>query len=488
MVRVRIAPAPTGALHVGTARTALFNWLFARKHGGSFLLRIEDTDRERSKPEFVEQILDGLMWLGLDWDEEPIYQSQRLQLYRDEAHRLLEEGKAYQCFCTPEELEEKRKHMLLKGLAPKYDRHCRQLDESDRKRLLREGRKYVLRFAMPIEGETHFYDLVRGEISVRNEELDDFVILKSDGFPTYNFACVVDDHHMHITHVIRGEDHIPNTPRQIHLYIALGYEVPQFAHLPLLLGSDRSKLSKRHGATSLLEYRKMGILPEAMFNFLALLGWSPGGVEGEEIFSRDELIERFDIAHVKPSGAIFNFEKLLWMNSQYIRRCDLKRLTKLCMPYLREANLIGDTPSESEVKLIERSIELVRDRMKLLSEAPVLCDFFFREPVEYDAGGVQKWLTKEGIDKLLEELASRLEELEQFDAKTVECTLRKLASERNIQAAHIIHPTRLAVTGRTVGPGLFELMEIVGKDACVRRLRKCAMWIRENLKAKQSSP
>ncbi|MFA4016367.1 MAG: hypothetical protein RUDDFDWM_001470 [Candidatus Fervidibacterota bacterium] len=487
MVRVRIAPAPTGALHVGTARTALFNWLFARKHGGCFLLRIEDTDRERSKPEFVEQILEGLMWLGLDWDEEPIYQSQRLQLYRDEAQRLLEEGKAYQCFCTPEELEERRKYMLSQGMAPKYDRHCRQLDESDRKRLMREGRKYVLRFAMPIEGEISFYDLVRGEISVRNEELDDFVILKSDGFPTYNFACVVDDHHMRITHVIRGEDHIPNTPRQIHLYTALGYEVPRFAHLPLLLGSDRSKLSKRHGATSLLEYRKIGILPEAMFNFLALLGWSPGGLEGEEIFSRDELIERFDITHVKPSGAIFNFEKLLWMNSQYIRMCDIKRLTKLCMPYLRDANLISDTPSESEAKLVERSIELVRDRMKLLSEAPSLCDFFFREPVEYDSGGVQKWLTKEGVDELLEELAIRLEGLEQFDAKTVESTLRKLASERNIQAAHIIHPTRVAVTGKTVGPGLFELMEVVGKDACVRRLKKCAMWIRENLRAKRCS-
>ncbi|MFA4029735.1 MAG: hypothetical protein GDYSWBUE_001029 [Candidatus Fervidibacterota bacterium] len=483
MVRVRIAPAPTGALHVGTARTALFNWLFARKHGGEFLLRIEDTDKERSKPEFVEQIIEGLKWLGLEWDEGPFFQSERLQVYRDEAYRLLEEGKAYLCFCTPEELEERRRQMLSEGLPPRYDRRCRYLNDSERKRMLSEGRKYVLRFAMPTDGETKFYDLVRGEISVRNEELDDFVILKSDGTPTYNFACVVDDHEMRITHVIRGEDHIPNTPRQIWLYAALGYEPPQFAHLPLLLGQDRSKLSKRHGATSLLEYRDMGILPEAMFNFLALLGWSPGGSGGEEIFSRDELIERFEITQVKPSGAIFNLEKLLWMNAHYIRQCNLERLTGLCIPYLRGSNLISSEESEAELQLARKAIGLVRDRMKLLSEAPSLCDYFFKDPIEYEPDGVRKWLSQDDVSELLEELAQRLEMLEQFDAAAVETTLRKLAQERGISAARLIHPTRLAVTGRTVGPGLFELMEVVGKDACVRRLRKCASWV----KAKQQA-
>lgn len=352
------------------------------------------------------------------------------------------------------------------------------MSDAERKRMLNEGRKYVLRFAMPTDGETKFYDLVRGEISVRNEELDDFVILKSDGTPTYNFACVVDDHEMRITHVIRGEDHIPNTPRQIQLYKALGYELPQFAHLPLLLGRDRSKLSKRHGATSLLEYRKMGILPEAMFNFLALLGWSPGGSEGEEIFSRDELIERFDITQVKPSGAIFNPEKLLWMNAHYIRQCDLSRLTELCMPYLRDGGLIGDEPSEVELQLARRAIELVRDRMRLLSEAPSLCDYFFNDPTEYDQDGVRKWFAQDGIAELLEELAKRLEALERFNVVAIESTIRGLAQEQGISAARLIHPTRLAVTGRTVGPGLFELMEVVGKDACVRRLRQCASWIR----------
>ncbi|MCS7254677.1 MAG: glutamate--tRNA ligase [Armatimonadota bacterium] len=482
MVRVRIAPAPTGALHVGTARTALFNWLFARKHGGEFLLRIEDTDKERSRYEFVEQIIEGLKWLGLEWDEGPFFQSERLQLYRQEAYRLLEEGRAYLCFCTPEELEERRKQMLSQGLPPRYDRRCRCLDDAERKKLLNEGRKYVLRFAMPIDGETRFHDLVRGEITVRNDEMDDFVILKSDGTPTYNFACVVDDREMRITHVIRGEDHIPNTPRQIQLYIALGYELPQFAHLPLLLGRDRSKLSKRHGATSLLEYRNMGVLAEAMFNFLALLGWSPGGSEGEEIFSRDELIERFDITQVKPSGAIFNPEKLLWMNAHYIRQCDLDRLTKLCIPYLKGSNLISENPNETELKLAQRAIELVRDRMKLLSDVPSLCDYFFKDPIEYDPDGVRKWFAQDNIAMLLDELAQRLERLLSFDVATIESTLRGLAQEHGISAARLIHPTRLAITGRTIGPGLFELMEVVGKDACVRRLRRCASWVRASQK------
>lgn len=484
MVRVRIAPAPTGALHVGTARTSLFNWLFARKHGGAFLLRIEDTDVERSKPEFVEQIIEGLKWLGLEWDEGPFFQSQRLQLYRDEAYRLLEDGKAYMCFCTPEELEERRQRMLSQGAAPKYDRRCRWLDDGERKRLMRERKSFVLRFAMLIDdNETVFHDLVRGEIRMRNSELDDFVILKSDGIPTYNFACVVDDHEMQITHVIRGEDHIPNTPRQIQLYIALGYELPKFAHLPLLLGHDRSKLSKRHGATSLLEYRQMGILPEAMFNFLALLGWSPGGSEGKEIFSRDELIERFEITQVKPSGAIFNPEKLFWMNAHYIRQYDIERLVQLCMPYMREAGLVGENITEGELALIRRSIELVRDRMKLLSEVPMLCEFFFRDPVHYDEDGMRKWIRDELTFHMLEELANRLERIESFDVKSIEVVLRGLAKERNISAAHLIHPARLALTGRTVGPGLFELMEVIGKGACVRRLRNFTAQFRGKLKA-----
>ncbi|GBC98058.1 Glutamate--tRNA ligase 1 [bacterium HR17] len=473
-VRVRIAPSPTGYLHVGTARTALFNWLFARQRGGKFFLRIEDTDRERSKPVFEQDILDGLRWLDLHWDGDIVYQSQRLALYQREAQRLLEMGKAYPCFCTPEELEQRRQALLAKGVAPKYDRRCRRLSPQERERWMREGRPYVLRFAMPLEGEIAFRDIVRGEIRFANRELDDFVIVKSDGFPTYNFACVVDDAAMGITHVIRGEDHISNTPRQLHLYAALGYAPPQFAHLPLLLGPDRSKLSKRHGAVSLNEYRRMGILPEAMVNFLALLGWYPR--DQQEIKTREQLIAEFDLADVKPSGAIFDLEKLLWMNGVYIRRTPVEVLARLLVPYFAEQGWLHDPPTDEEQRYLLQVTPLVQERMRTLQEAVELAEFFYREPESYDEKAKSR-LCREGVADLLLELSNRLDALTTFTVEQVEATVRQLAAERGMKAADIIHPTRAALTGRMEGPSLFHLMAVLGKERCVGRLRRAVAWL-----------
>lgn len=433
------------------------------------MLRIEDTDQERSKPEFERDIIEGLKWLGLDWDGPVVYQSQRLDLYHREAQRLLEMGKAYPCFCTPEELQERRQAMLAKGIAPKYDRKCRRLTQGERERLIKEGRPYVLRFAMPLEGEIVFHDIVRGEIRFANHELDDFVIVKSDGFPTYNFACVVDDHEMGITHVIRGEDHISNTPRQLHLYIALGYEQPQFAHLPLLLGPDRSKLSKRHGAVSLNEYRKMGILPEAMVNFLALLGWYPR--DQQEIKTREQLVAEFELSEVKPSGAIFDLEKLMWMNGHYIRQKPVDELAKMIVPYFAEQKWINDPPTEAEWQYLLEVTPLIQERMRTLSEAVELAEFFYRDPESYDDKARQR-LSKDGVAELLLELSNRLEALIEFSVEQVEATVRQLAAERGLKAAEVIHPTRAAVTGRMEGPSLFHLMAVLGKERCVGRLRK----------------
>jgi len=321
MVRVRFAPSPTGHLHIGSARTALFNWLFARKMGGVFILRIEDTDLRRNVDEAFSAILSAMDWLGLHRDEGPYYQSQRLKLYREAVEKLLEEGYAYPCYCLPEELEERRREALKRGEKPMYDRHCRELSAEERERLEREGRKPAIRFKVPLEGKTVFRDIIRGEIEFVNEEIEDFVIMRKDGIPTYNLACVVDDFHMQITHIIRGEDHISNTPKQILLYKALGYPLPQFAHLPMILGPDKSRLSKRHGATSINEYREQGFLPEAMLNFLALLGWSPGG--NREIISREEMIEEFSLERVKRHPAIFNYDKLVWLNSHYMKTSTL---------------------------------------------------------------------------------------------------------------------------------------------------------------------
>ncbi|MDW8291087.1 MAG: glutamate--tRNA ligase [Armatimonadota bacterium] len=468
-VRVRFAPSPTGSPHIGNIRTALFTWLFARKHGGVFILRIEDTDRARYVEGSVQEIMDSLRWLGLDWDEGPYFQSQRLPLYREVAEQLVATGHAYRCYCTPERLEELRRQQEAAKQPTGYDRKCRYLSEEERAKIEAAGTPYVIRFAMPLEGETVFHDEIRGEIRFENALLDDFVMLKSDGYPTYHLASVTDDHHMGITHVIRGEEWISSTPRHVQIYRALGWEIPKFAHLPMILGTDRKKLSKRHGSVQFVEYIQQGYLPEAMFNFLALLGWSAD--EDRELYSREELIERFDLSGVQENPAIFDGQKLLWMNGVYIRRKPIEELTQLCLPYLQEARLIPQNPSPEQVTYAQRVIALEAERMKLLSEVVPLTEYFFRDVLEYEEKGVRKWFTQPYVPQMLERLIERYSALEPFDLQRIEETTRAVAEELGVSAAQVIHPTRLAVSGRTVGPGLFEMIEVMGKQRVLQRLR-----------------
>jgi glutamyl-tRNA synthetase len=468
-VRVRFAPSPTGSPHIGNIRTALFTWLFARKHGGVFILRIEDTDRARYVEGSVQEIMDSLRWLGLDWDEGPYFQSQRLPLYREVAEKLVETGHAYRCYCTPERLEELRRQQEAAKQPTGYDRKCRYLSDEERKALEAQGLSYVIRFAMPLEGETVFHDEVRGEIRFENALIDDFVMLKSDGYPTYHLASVTDDHYMGITHVIRGEEWISSTPRHVQMYRALGWEMPKFAHLPMILGTDRKKLSKRHGSVQFVEYIQQGYLPEAMFNFLALLGWSAD--EDRELYSREELIERFDLSGVQENPAIFDGQKLLWMNGVYIRRKPLDELTRLCLPYLQEAELIPQPPTPEQIEYAQRVIALEAERMKLLSEVVPLTEYFFRDTPEYEEKGIRKWFTQPYVPQMLQMLIERYGVLEPFDVPHIEATTRAVAEELGVSAAQVIHPTRVAVSGRTVGPGLFEMIEVMGKERVLRRLR-----------------
>ena len=479
-IRVRMAPAPTGRLHIGTARTTLYNWLFARHHRGVFVLRMEDSDQARSSPEFARDILEGIRWLGLDWDEGPevggpygpYFQSQKLPRYQEVARLLLEKGLAYPCYCTPEELAERRQAMERQGLPPRYDRRCRGLSAAARARLEAEGRPKATRFVVPDEGAVAWHDLIRGEVSFENSLLDDFVLVKADGFPTYLLAVVVDDHDMRISHVIRGEDLISATPRQIHIYRALGWPLPQFAHIPLILGPDRSKLSKRHGATSLTEYRERGYLPEAVMNFIALLGWSPG--EDREVLTRGEMIAEFSLEGVGKSGAVFDLEKLNWMNGLYLRRLSPEEYVARARLFLEQAGLdLSAFPREQ----VGRALMLEQERAKTLAEIPELTEFFFREPPGYDEKGERKWFRRPGAADLLAAVRTTLEGVTSFDEKTVEAAVREVG-ERSGGAGPVIHSLRLAVTGRTVGPGLFALMAVLGKEAVLRRLRRAEERVR----------
>ncbi len=472
-VRVRFAPSPTGELHVGGARTALFNWLFARKHQGVFVLRFEDTDVERNRPELVEPILESLKWLGLEWDEGPYFQSQRLPLYQEHARKLLEEGRAYPCYCTPEELEAKRKQALAEKRTPQYDGTCRHLTPQERERLEAEGRRPALRFVSPKEGTTVVEDVIRGPVEFRNEEIDDFIILRSDGRPTYNFAVVVDDLTMGITHVIRADEHLKNTPKQILIYRALGADLPVFAHVPMVLAKDRTKLSKRHGATAVFEYRERGILPEALVNYLARLGWSYGD---QEIFSREELIEKFSLEGIHPSPAVFDEEKLLWLNHHYIKTGDPKRLGGLVKAFAVQRGFLGDEEAE---KIAEarwaRAVELFRERKRTLVELAEAAVPLLTERVEYDPEAVAKFLTPEKT-ALLQELGGHLEAVPdaEWTAERLEREIRGWLAQRGRELKEIAQPCRVALTGVTRGPGLFETLELVGKERALKRLREAA--------------
>ncbi len=482
-VRTRFAPSPTGIPHIGNMRTALFEWLFARHHKGQFILRIEDTDRERYVEGSVEAILDGLRWLGLDWDEGPevggpcgpYFQSQRLEIYQKYAYQLLESGKAYRCFCTPERLEQLRKEQQVKKLPPGYDRHCRYLSPKERSALEKKGLPSVIRIAMPLEGTLTFTDLIRGEITFECRVFQDWVAIKSDGYPTYNFANVIDDHLMGITHVIRGEEFISSTPIHIYTYHLFGWDPPQFAHLPLILGPDRSKLSKRHGATSLQEYRDQGFLPEALVNYLALLGWAPGAGEQREIFSLQELIERFDLDGVSPNPAIFDVTKLEWMNGEYIRQLSPQELAQRVLPFLQKAGLLPDPLPPDQRAYLEQVVILEQERLKRLAEAPSLMEFFFKEDITYDPKAVDKWLRESHIPDFLGHVEKNLADLQNWEVKAIEEAIRGAAF--GLSGGKVTHPVRVAVTGRTVGPGLFEIIAVLGKERTLKRLR----YVREHL-------
>ena len=485
-VRVRYAPSPTGEPHVGNIRTALFNWLFARHTGGTFIVRIEDTDVARRTQGALEAILDALRWLELDWDEGPevggaygpYVQSQRLDLYRPAAEDLVKGGYAYHCYCSPQRLQEMREEQACRKEQPGYDRLCRETKEEDRASRRAQGIPGVVRFKMPLEGETTFHDLIRGGVTFANQTMDDFVILKSDGYPTYHLASVVDDNKMEISHVLRADEWISSTPKHVLLYDALGYEKPLFAHLPIILGPDRSKLSKRHGAVSVLHYRDLGFLPEAMRNFLVLLGWSLD--DHTEIISREDLIKHFSIERIGKAGAIFSQDKLTWMNGMYIRQMSRDDLVRRTLKLLNET-LPTAVPRPISEQYVYAIMPLLQERLKTLGEAPELMDFFFMDELDYPADElIQRGLDKEGTITALDATLQLVTDLEVWTAEHLEGELRPLAEKLEIKTGQLFGAIRVAVTGRKAAPPLFETMEVLGRDRCLPRLRVSARLLSDS--------
>ena len=470
-VRVRFAPSPTGYPHVGNIRTALFNWLFARHNQGVFILRIEDTDQERKVEGVVDIIIDSLKWLGLDYDEGPYIQSERLDIYRRHAEQLVKEGKAYYCFCSPERLDAMRKQQMANKLPPGYDRHCRNLMPEQVEGERQQGKRPVVRFKMPLIGQTHVTDLIRGEVVFENNLLDDFVLLKSDGYPTYHLANVVDDHFMEISHVLRAEEWLSSTPRHLLLYQAFNWTPPHFAHLPMILGPDKSKLSKRHGATAINEYREMGYLPEAMVNFLALLGWSLD--DKTEIMSVEEIVRNFSLERISKTAAVFNLSKLQWMNGVYIRRLSPDDFARRCLPFL-ERDLPPEVTRPLDVSYLRSMAPLVQERVKTLAEVPSLVDFFFIEALDYDLSLLLGKLEKNQAMAILQKSIAALQNLPEWKAEAMEAAVRPLAEEMGMKAGPFFGVLRVAVTGRTASPPLFQTMEVLGRERCMHKLEAAA--------------
>ncbi|HEY8447268.1 MAG TPA: glutamate--tRNA ligase [Thermomicrobiales bacterium] len=501
VVRVRFPPSPTGLLHVGGARTALYNWLFAygqaKREGkpGQFIIRIEDTDRARYVPGAAEALLDILEWFGLTWDEGPdkggpygpYVQSERIEIYREHAEKLVESGHAYPCFCSPERLQKLREEQQARGLPPGYDRHCRNLPREEAAARVAAGEPHVIRFAMPREGETRIYDLIRGEIVFENAKLEDLVLLKSDGFPTYHLANVVDDHHMRVTHIMRGEEWIPTAPVHAQLYRAFGWEMPAIAHMPLILAPGGGKLSKRHGSTALEEFRAQGYLPEALMNYLALVGWSLDGVT--EIFSKEDLLKVWSLERVSPSPATFDYKKLLWFNQYYINHIiSLDDLTSRVVPFLAREGLADPAaadPSHPDFPRIREVVALFKDRLETLAQAPELMSYFLRDELEpYDPALLVPKKTEPAavLDALVATLAI-LEEMDVADEAGVEARLRALAEERGLKAGQLFMPIRVAITGRDKSPGLFETMRVIGNERVRSRLAAAIELLRERVGA-----
>jgi glutamyl-tRNA synthetase len=476
-VRVRFAPSPTGRPQVGNIRTAMFDWLLARQTGGTFILRIEDTDVARTAPGALEAITEGLRWLGLDWDEGPdvggdygpYFQSQRLDLYKAAAERLVAQGDAYYCYCSHERLEAMRRDQVARKQSSGYDRACRDLTPQERARKEAGGIVPVVRFKVPLEGRTEFNDIIYGDVVFENSTIDDFVMLKSDGYPTYHLANVVDDHAMKISHVIRGEEWISSVPRHLLMYRALGYEPPRYAHTPLILGPDRAKLSKRHGAMSILEYRDQGYLPETIFNFLVLIGWSLD--DKTEIMTRRQLIDSFSLERIGKTGAVFNKEKLDWMNGVYIRSLDLDDLAARVLPFL-DRGLPESVKRPLDAGYVRQIMPLVRERINTLAEASTYADFFFIDTPEYDTAQlVGKKMTGETTLEALKAAEERLSSLESFDHGSLEEVLRPLAVELGLKAGQLFEVLRNAATGRSATPPLFETMAVLGRERCLKRIR-----------------
>ncbi len=482
-IRVRFAPSPTGYLHVGGARTALFNWLFARASRGTFILRIEDTDQTRYDEAALVSLLDSLHWLGLEWDEGPevggpcgpYFQSQRLNIYRQHAEQLLGQGHAYRCFCPPERLQKLREEQEKAKLAQisGYDRHCRTLSADEQQRLLAEGKPSVVRLKVPLGRKVVFTDMIRGEIECESDVIDDVVLLKTDGFPTYHLANVVDDHLMRISHVMRGDEWISSMPRHILLYEAFGWDQPRFAHMPVILSPDGGKLSKRKGAVSVTDYRSAGYLPEALFNFLALLGWSPG--DDREKMSREEMIAAFSLDRVIPKAAVFDGKKLDWMNGLYLRECDVDHIYEDVVQRWSEVGLLGEERLADELYL-RTVIRLMKDRSRTLAELAGESRYFFVNPETYEEKAVAKHFRTISTDAL-QELIRQLDRLDPFDHAALEQFFNTYAASQGISVGKLIHPTRLAVTGVSYGPGLFELLEVLGKETSLRRMKAALEWL-----------
>ena len=454
----RFAPSPTGHLHIGGARTALFNWLLARKLGGRFVLRIEDTDALRSTDEFTQAILSAMTWLNLDWDGEPVYQSQRQAIHRQYIDKMLADGRAYWCHCTPEDLEIRRQKAMAEGGKPKYDGQCRDKN-------LGPAPGAVIRFRGPEEGETGWNDLIKGPVVFDNRELDDLIILRSDGMPTYNMAVVVDDATMGITHIVRGDDHVNNTPRQILLYEAIGAPMPFFAHVPMILGADKARLSKRHGATSVMAYKDMGYLPQALVNYLARLGWSHGD---QEIFSLEEMTQFFNLEHVGHSASVFNTEKLNWLNAHYIKETATADLSDLVWPYLA-AN--GHTRPDDAT--LSKMMVTVRERGKTLPELAEKADFYFQNPPILDEKAAAKFLIPDNLT-MLRDMKEVLKD--PLTAEGFENLLRRLAEEKGVKLGAVAQPLRVALTGQTASPGLFEILDILGPEKTLARIDAALAW------------
>ena len=477
-MRVRFAPSPTGPFHIGGARSALFNWLLARKTGGKLILRIEDTDLERSSRESEENIKNALKWLGIDWDEGidiggeygPYRQTERLPIYAEYTERLLARGTAYRCYCTDQELDAERQKLMAEGQTPRYLGKCRQLTAADEAALLAEGRKPTVRFRVPENQDITFQDAVRGTVSFDSNGIGDYVIVKSDGIPVYNYAVVLDDALMKITHVVRAEEHLSNTPRQILLYQALGLPLPIFGHVSLILGKDRSKMSKRHGATSVEQYKALGYLPEALVNFLALLGWSPVGEQ--EIFSSAELIELFSLDHVAKNPAVFDIDKLNWINSQYLKRLDLGTLTDMALPHLREAGLIEAELTAERKAWVTQVVGAVREYISFAAQIPEHAAVFFQDEITMENDETADVLRDPDVPQVMEAFLNKLAAMDPVDGEQVQAALKAVGKELKLGGKKVFMPVRVALTGKMHGPELIALIPLLGVARTTARIRR----------------